>query len=205
MAAASGCISVTLASFLQEKLGIGSELSGYYFLCFGSTYTLGAFLVGFLGDKGYSPHSSLIFTPLASAGYVALSCVSLMPMLQSPYTILLLLGYEGFCHVAAAFVPAFRIIEKIALLEGFRELDNVRLTTTNLLMFTYNFGRVIGAYVFGGILSGYIGFHAGMLAVAVLILVSWHMYFYPLAKLQLLSPSSLELEEKRSLLKDFQS
>ena len=188
MAVGSGCITVTLAPFLLDQFDIGSSQNGYYFLCFGATYSGGAFLIGFFGDKGYSFHLPLILLPVGFLGYLCLSCMNFIPWMENRYTVLVILAIEGFCHVGGAFVPAFRNVEKIALLEGFRDVANVRLTTTNMLVFIYILGRVIGVYVAGGLLSVYVGFHAGVLAVAVLIVSSWVAFCYPVYKLDLLSP-----------------
>ena len=198
MAVGSGCITVTLAPFLLDQFGIGSSECGFYFLCFGATYSGGAFLIGYLGDKGYSFHMPLFFLPIAFIGYLAFACMLFVPAIQSRYTVLAILALEGFCHVGGAFVPAFRNIEKIALLEGFRDVANVRLTTTNLLMFMYILGRVIGVYVAGGLFSGYFGFSAGMLMVAIVISLSWLFYCYPIYKFDLLNNSS----ERQPLVSD---
>ena len=95
LAAASGCISVTLAPFLLDQFLIGSDHCGFYFLAFGVTYSAGAILVGFLGDKGYSFHMPLVSLPIASVGYAGISCMLFTHSLLSRYTVILLLSVEG--------------------------------------------------------------------------------------------------------------
>ena len=91
------------------------------------------------------------------------------------------------------FVTAFKNIERIAILEGFKDVANIRLTATTLLMFIYILGRIFGVYVTGGLLAGYFGFHVGILAVALLILTSWMAFCSTLFKLKLLDSTTRRL------------
>ena len=83
IALGSGCITVTLAPFLLEQFDIGSKQSGFYFLCFGATYTGGAFIVGFLGDKWNYFHQPVNFLPLGSLSYLCLGSMHFIPWIKS--------------------------------------------------------------------------------------------------------------------------
>ena len=83
MALGSGCITVTLAPFLLEQFDIGSKQSLFYFLCFGATYTEGAFIVEFFRRQGYSFHRPVIFLPLGFLGYLSLGCMHFIPWIKA--------------------------------------------------------------------------------------------------------------------------
>ena len=182
MAACSACIGVTLGPHLLDNFGVSSHICGYYFLCFGLTYTAGAFLIGFLGDRGYSFHCPLIFLLMGGLGYLSFYIINFLNQLNSKYTILSILAIEGFSHVGGAFVPAFTNVEKISQLEGFGDLPSVKLTTSTLVMLTYSLGRIAGSYLMGGLVSGYFGFHIGMLAISVSVFISWGLFWIPILK-----------------------
>ena len=167
----SGYLIVSLSPYLKETFSIHGNTVGYYMLINSVSTTFACIITGKLTEKGYGVflHASVTFLITVSSFLAFLPCRN--HFIENIAYFLPLLAVFGICYGVAS-VSVLLVCENVAMIEGFRDIAKTKLFVASLWTLNFSFGKLLGSFVFGGIMLSHSGFYWTNLCISAFSMIA---------------------------------
>ena len=184
----SGYLIVSLSPYLKESFGIHGNTVGYYMLINSVSITLACAITGKLTEKGYGVflYASIPFLISVSSFLAFLPCR--INFIENIVYFLPVLAVFGICYGVAS-VSVLLVCENVAVTEGFSDFSKTKLFIASLWTLNFSFGRLLGSFVFGGIMLSHSGFYWTNLCISAFSMIAGLLSLVLLAKIGILKKS----------------
>ena len=178
-----GYLEVSLSPYLKETFDITGNTVGYYMLINSISTTVACTITGKLTEKGYGVflHASVPF--LITVSTFLVFCRT--HFMENIAYFLPLLAVFGICYGVAS-VSVLLVCENTAVIEGFSNFSNTKLFVASLWTLNFSFGRILGSFVFGGIMLSHSGFYWTNLCISAFSMIAGLLTLAQFAKIGIL-------------------
>ncbi|XP_075258435.1 MFS-type transporter SLC18B1-like [Convolutriloba macropyga] len=164
--------------FFEDVIGVDKTKVGYLFMFNSADVFISGPIIGFLVEKGMGTIigvASQIFTLLVA---FALYLPHLVPGLETVAWCAMILACNGLI-MSSTLNPGYLILEKIAIRQGFTDLEQVKTMSASSFNFALSCGQTFGAFVVGGYINDVVGFYNMCLIYVFLLIVTgtWNITF----------------------------
>ena len=167
------------ALYFQQTLGVSQDDVGYTFMACSGTFFLAAPFYGMLVEWGYGVHLLIVAQSTAGLGLFLFFLPKYIISLENIYYALIMLGIDGLL-CSAVFNPHYLIIEKVAISEGYKNIQDIKTLAASCYNLIASSSRAVGAFVFGGYINEHVGFYNTCLVYAVVLLITgaWQIVYF---------------------------
>ena len=162
----------------QEVTGLAANIVGILFVANSLTAAITGFVVGVLTQKGYAISVMILAHVLTPLTTFAMFVPYFLPKIETRGWAVLILVMNGI-SVDAAVNPSYLLLQKAAIRNGERNIDQVRKFASSSFMIIFCSGRIVGAAIVGGYLNELVGFYFTSLiyTMVAIVTVTWHIVF----------------------------
>ena len=159
------------ALYFQDYLGLSQEDTGYAFMACSGAFFIAAPLYGILVGHGYGVYILLVAQATAWISMLLFYLPKWIDPFENTYYALGILAAIGFL-ASAVFNPHYLIVEKIALSEGYKNVQEIKTLAAGSYNLLSSSSRAIGAFLFGGLINEKIGFYNTCLCYCGILFVT---------------------------------
>ena len=157
---------------------MSEETSSLLFTVMTIAYVIESPIVGVLVEYGYGAYlacGSVMTAPLFVFGFFV---PKIIPALETVPWIVLVLFLNG-STIGLIYNPSYMLLEKVAVLEGFTNMQQTKAMAASAFNLNAAAGRSIGSFLLGGLLNDHVGFYYMILVYSILLTIGavWYTLY----------------------------
>ena len=167
----------------QEVTGLAANTVGILFVANSLTAAITGIVVGVLTQKGYAISVMILAHVLTPLTTFVMFVPYFLPKIETGgWAVLILPSLRQIMNeisVDAAAKTSNLLLQKAAIRNGERNIDQVRKFASSSFMIILCSGRIVGAAIVGGYLNELVGFYFTSLiyTMVAIVTVTWHIVF----------------------------